>query len=758
MLSADRPDNYVEAMEKHIEGDKEISKDDLNKVENTINGHAVMFQRFLKIGNKWDQQQRVKEAMISKGGKVPKLFGLRKDHKTIPAGQKEKGPPTRPVCGASSSINGQLSHLISEILNRLADSMENITQTECKSQEEMIASIESVNRLVDNEDIAVWSSDVKALYPSLQTDIVAETIANEYLKSNLEINVNYEELGLYLALVMSKEEIEEAQFEEITAQWKYEGHGQKPGITTAEVMARTNGHTKFNNPVRQPNKDEERKMMAMAIKHGITVVMRSHTYHFNGKIYLQTEGGPIGLELTGAISRVYMSWWDKELMKKINDATEGISWKLLMYQRYVDDENCIGEVMPLGARLENGKVSINPEMIDNDRSIPPDIRTAKIIKDIANSISPCIEVEIDCPSLHENKKMPILDLEVWVEGNQVMYQFYRKPMSNFLVLMARSAMSMKMKRICLMQEVVRTLRNTKRSLPEEVKTNFLSEFALRMKDSGYTCKFRKEVIEGGVKAYEKQVVRDETGQCPLYRPKGYKKDERAKKKAISKVSWYKPFDTVLFCPPTPGSRLANSLKTIAKDIRDKRPMNIHVVERAGVALKTKLPGLKEQEECLNTKEDCIIHKHGGKGNCRASSVVYKGECITCRERGPSSMRTKDGTMKRIPRADRKPGTSSIYIGESSRSAFMRGKDHFKALRNPTDNTSNGFCRHMVECHRGVKNVKFKVDVVGTYKKPLERLISEGVEIYRAKPDILMNSKLDHYQPAIGKMVVTNAPQ
>ena len=51
-----------------------------------------------------------------------------------------------------------------------------------------------------------------------------------------------------------------------------------------------------------------------------------------------------------------------------------------------------------------------------------------------------------------------------------------------------------------------------------------------------------------------------------------------------------------------------------------------------------------------------------------------------------------------------------------------------------------------------------MDVIGIYKKPMERQISEGVEIFRAKPDILLNSKCDHYQPAIGRMVVTNNPR
>ena len=50
------------------------------------------------------------------------------------------------------------------------------------------------------------------------------------------------------------------------------------------------------------------------------------------------------------------------------------------------------------------------------------------------------------------------------------------------------------KRVSLVQEVVRILRNTKEDLPAEVKNNFLSEFSLRMKLSGYSEQFRYEVI------------------------------------------------------------------------------------------------------------------------------------------------------------------------------------------------------------------------------------------------------------------------
>ena len=37
----------------------------------------------------------------------------------------------------------------------------------------------------------------------------------------------------------------------------------------------------------------------------------------------------------------------------------------------------------------------------------------RIVQETANTVHPSIEVTFDCPSMHEDVKMPVLDLEVW---------------------------------------------------------------------------------------------------------------------------------------------------------------------------------------------------------------------------------------------------------------------------------------------------------------------------------------------------------
>ena len=135
--------------------------------------------------------------------------------------------------------------------------------------------------------------------------------------------------------------------------------------------------------------------------------------------------------------------------------------------------------------------------------------------------------------------------------DKVVYQHFRMACSNFLATLASSAMADKQKQVCLTQEVVRACRNCSRSLMAEVRTRALTELSLRLKDSGYSAAFRLEVIMAGKTANERQVERDEAGACPLYRPKGYLEEERWKNKELEKMSWYCPYDTMLFCPLRP---------------------------------------------------------------------------------------------------------------------------------------------------------------------------------------------------------------
>ena len=77
-----------------------------------------------------------------------------------------------------------------------------------------------------------------------------------------------------------------------------------------------------------------------------------------------------------------------------------------LHKLYVDDNNLAMEEVVPGTRFIDGELHVVEEEVESDSLLPGDQRTAKIIQDIANSISPFIKMTVDCPSLHQDGWMP----------------------------------------------------------------------------------------------------------------------------------------------------------------------------------------------------------------------------------------------------------------------------------------------------------------------------------------------------------------
>ena len=65
-----------------------------------------------------------------------------------------------------------------------------------------------------------------------------------------------------------------------------------------------------------------------------------------------------------------------------------------------------------------------------------------------------------------------------------------------------------------------------------------------------------------------------------------------------------------------------------------------------------------------------------------------------------------------------------------------------------------------DCHEGEEEeeVKFRMDVVRFYSKAMYRQIGEGCLIQCSEAELLMNGKLDHFAPVVGRMVASTAVQ
>ena len=138
------------------------------------------------------------------------------------------------------------------------------------------------------------------------------------------------------------------------------------------------------------------------------------------------------------------------------------------------------------------------------------------------------------------------------------------------------------------QECLRIIRNTKIELGENIRNKYLSQFMIKLKNSGYNKKFRTEVVDSAIKAFQKMVIEDKKGVKPLYRDKFWNSDERRDAKQNKKLNWYKnkkdgssKLQIVLFVPPTPGGGLVKDLQRREEELNKCNDERIKFVEAGG---------------------------------------------------------------------------------------------------------------------------------------------------------------------------------
>ena len=91
-----------------------------------------------------------------------------------------------------------------------------------------------------------------------------------------------------------------------------------------------------------------------------------------------------------------------------------------------------------------------------------------------------------------------------------------------------------------------------------------------MQSCGYSEKFRMEVVASAMKAFDTMVAKDQNGEEPLYRPKGWKRVKRAMARRSKKEDSFKDGkegsnNSVVFVLATPGRVLKRRYeKTISE--------------------------------------------------------------------------------------------------------------------------------------------------------------------------------------------------
>ena len=136
------------------------------------------------------------------------------------------------------------------------------------------------------------------------------------------------------------------------------------------------------------------------MEEGILAVFKQHYYSFDkGEVRIQKDGGPIGLKISGAVGKVVMMAWVQQYKTKMREACAALpDSEQYLHQLYVDDNNVVMEELPLGARLVDGKFMVVDEMVEADNLVKSDKRTAELAMELANTLCPYLQMEVDYPS------------------------------------------------------------------------------------------------------------------------------------------------------------------------------------------------------------------------------------------------------------------------------------------------------------------------------------------------------------------------
>ena len=743
-------DLYIEAANVHL-NDEEISIEEARKIETLMNRHAIQYVKAMNMGTyhgKEGQQTRMRKAMRSEGAQPGPVQFLIKDHKKVKEG--EKIPPTRQVCSAKSGPSSRMSNLISMILNKAADNMNN--ETECRSTEELKKEILDTNREIENKSeenneykqkikqAEIISLDVKALYPSLKVEevkkIINEMLTEVQREGNLNFqDIDYYEVGKYIKVACTEEEIRENRLENIIPERTAGNRGQRPTAAYWDNDVRVqveNGIRKevpkWKETNTQPEKDEKERMISLMIVKAVEIIMKNHTYRFNNKYYKQSDGGPIGDELSQAVARIVMLWFDR----KFKEACIKENIELVFYKRYVDDSNML--VIP------SEEIKMKAEWKDEEEGNNAKLIAAECRK-VADSISQMLKFEEDIGEEHEDGKLPILDMKVWttIEKNtkQIKHSFYKKPMASKYTLRKGTAYPLGNLRAVLTEEILRRLRNCSPEMTWEEKGKFLTEYAKELQASGHNEKFRKEIMEKAVRIYKKDLEEHEKGNRDMYRSRKDREEQIKNKGKADKSNWFRGDEenaetSILRVPYTKGAVLKRKMNTVIQTERRPNGTKTKVQEDSGDKLVHQL--IKPDPFAGDTcgRRECRTVTKGTKGPCRGTCwqqhVNYTVICKKCEER-----------------AEKGEGKRSLYIGESSRGCNTRFQRELRKV-NPKD---KGYMQeHIEKEHGGNANKEdFVIKRHSVDKDVMRRIVRESIRIETNEKDPtikLMNRKEEHF--------------
>ena len=140
-------------------------------------------------------------------------------------------------------------------------------------------------------------------------DSVSVKAAIEKADTNWE-EVSVKDLARVLASMLDRKVIKHNKLEEVIpiAKTKTALKSFNKPRNTANA---TNKYSKFIGNTRNPTDKELQTMIGLLVAEGVDIVMSNHFYTISDDIGKEEEGGAIGSDMKGEVTRKYMLQWEK---------------------------------------------------------------------------------------------------------------------------------------------------------------------------------------------------------------------------------------------------------------------------------------------------------------------------------------------------------------------------------------------------------------------------------------------------------------
>ena len=261
MLEADKGKTFVVVDEAtyramaddHISADPVVTQEEVRESQMVLTSTGKSLANILNLGMNQSYKNYIRcfDNTGSVAEDVPNLKLLPKVHKPpAPAGH----PQSRPVVAAASGLSSRAGDLISDFLEPMIAA--DLPRQEDLSTEEVLSQLEEAQveiKRLGLKDTMAGSLDVRALYPSLDQERAAESVAKFVRRSKVKVEgVDWREAQVFLASNMDEHEQKREGVLGLLPR-RLKKWGARPGNKTEELRRRL-PDPKGDNPGQRPTK------------------------------------------------------------------------------------------------------------------------------------------------------------------------------------------------------------------------------------------------------------------------------------------------------------------------------------------------------------------------------------------------------------------------------------------------------------------------------------------------------------------------